>query len=223
MGEGDSSGVARGSGFSIVVAMDRARGIGKDGKLPWKLSGDMKFFKELTTCPDSAAVEKRWGLRFDASTETSSWQDVGAMLKFAHPLPASSEENGVIMGRKTFESLPANYRPLPDRMNAFLSRGNFSAETPDGQVHGYGSLDEALKEMGVESEGALFVIGGGQIFEKALHYQECVHLYVTEIDAVFPCDTFFPESPGFEAVLSSPWIEENGVRYRFRRYDRAKG
>ena len=34
--------------FSIVVAMDRECGIGLNGKLPWKLSGDMRFFRELT-------------------------------------------------------------------------------------------------------------------------------------------------------------------------------
>ena len=67
-----------------------------------------------------------------------------------------------------------------------------------------------------------FVIGGGQIFSEALQqtFMPCLYLYITEIDAEFSCDTFFPETPGFAPVLSSPWIEENGIKYRFRRYDR---
>lgn len=212
MGAGRSGASA---GFSIVVAMDRNRGIGRDGGLPWKLSGDMRFFKELTTCPDSGAVEKRWGLKAEESSEAKGWEEVRDMLRFAHPLPQASARklNAVLMGRVTYESLPEAYRPLPDRRNIALSR--YPHEWP--QVVVKRDLDALLKN---QEAGKLFIIGGGQIFKSAIQHPACAHLYITEIDSAFECDTFFPETPGFAPVLSSPWIVERGIRYRFRRYDR---
>ena len=73
-------------GFEIVVAATEAEfGIGKEGGLPWRLPGDMKFFKELTTVTGSPSP---------ISTETKS--EGGS----------SSVQNAVIMGRKTYESIP---------------------------------------------------------------------------------------------------------------------
>jgi len=218
------------SGFSIVVAMDRKRGIGFKGDLPWpKLKGDMRFFRELTTCPDRAAVEKRWGLKAGESGEVQRWEDVSAMLKFAHPLPAASDEkrNAVIMGRKTWGSLPEQYRPLPDRYNEVLTGRAASGTGLLHRISGqqlarvWSSLEESIQS--VASSAEIFLIGGGQAYLAGLKSQECRHLYVTEIDAEFPCDTYFPETPDFKPALSSPWIDEGGVRYRFRRYDRISG
>jgi dihydrofolate reductase len=240
-GNPGSSGIS--AGFSIVVAMDRNRGIGKDGGLPWpKLKGDMKFFRELTTCPDSAAVEKRWGLKPEESAETKTWDEVSAMLKFAHKLPEASggKWNVVAMGRKTWDSLPNEFKPLPGRINYGFSRRylignrayigtnhplaydqvemNHSNAWREGGDH---SIEEVL--LGLKDDdtiGRIYVIGGGEFYRSTMQHPACAHLYITEIDAEFPCDTFFPETPGFQPVLSSPWIEENGIRYRFRRYDR---
>lgn len=217
-------GPAGSAGFSIVVAMDRKRGIGYQGDLPWpKLKGDMRFFRELTTCPDRSAVEKRWGLKPTESAETKTWDEVSAMLKFAHPLPAAREghDNTVIMGRKTWQSLPADYQPLPMRANLVVSINDPEYRTFRGRSHAWPTLEAAIQgALELAPSVQLFVIGGGEIFNDALVRSQCLHLYITEIDAGFPCDTFFPETPGFAPALSSPWIEENGIRYRFRRYDR---
>jgi dihydrofolate reductase/thymidylate synthase len=231
-GVGEFSGGAERSsssaGFSIVVAMDKNRGIGNKGDLPWpKLKGDMKFFRELTTCPDRAAVEKRWGLKPEESAETKTWDDVSAMLKFAHPLPAASDDkrNAVLMGRKTWESLPTSFRPLLDRRNGVFSKANFNGAAFSNEngivVDAWQNLETALLNLGRDSKiQIIHVIGGGQIFKTAVRNSSCAYLYITQIDAGFECDTFFPETPGFAPALSSPWIEEKGIRYRFRRYDR---
>ncbi len=225
------------NGFSIVVAMDTKRGIGNKGDLPWpKLKGDMRFFRELTTCPDRAAVEKRWGLKPTESADVQAWGDVSNMLKFAHPLPAAEtrQRNVVLMGRKTWESLPESYRPLPARHNLVLTRQHGYSQRfphPDGEssadfVSMTGDVGDYLAMGGANLEDPLyraphvFVIGGGEVFVRLLSSTYCKHLYITEIDSEFACDTFFPETPDFEPVLSSPWIEEGGIRYRFRRYDR---
>ena len=217
---GDGGGGKGSPGFSIVVAMDRKRGIGYKGDLPWpKLKGDMKFFRELTTCPDRAAVEKRWGMGTVASADVQKWEDVSARMKLGvHPLPEATHEerNVVVMGRKTWDSLPENFKPLPDRRNIVLSRGGLGRDFREEWASSLPSFLFASKSF----IAMMFIIGGGQVYQTALQHSDCTHLYITEIDAEFPCDTFFPETPDFQPVLSSPWIEENGIRYRFRRYDR---
>lgn len=89
----------------------------------------------------------------------------------------------VVMGRKTWESLPR--RPLPGRLNIVVSRN------PDYKAEGASvasSLEEALA-LGAESE--TFVIGGGEIYSQAIRFAS--RLILTEVDAEAPdADTFFP-------------------------------
>jgi dihydrofolate reductase len=100
----------------------------------------------------------------------------------------------IIMGRKTFESLPVG--PLPNRKNVVISRN------ADLRIEGAvvcSSLDEALRRCADEEEGEeeAFVIGGAQIYRQALPRAD--RLYLTRIDAVFPeADVFFPEINGGE-------------------------
>ncbi len=101
----------------------------------------------------------------------------------------------VIMGRKTFESLPGG--PLPARRNIVITRDtNYFADGTE-VVH---SLDEALKIASLEQgkrfeenqdEVEVFVIGGGQIYSEAM--AKANRLYITHIDAEMSADTFFPE------------------------------
>ena len=91
----------------------------------------------------------------------------------------------VIMGRKTFESLPQG--ALPNRKNIVVSRNK------DLKIEGatvYSSLDYALIKLMDEQE--VFIIGGGQIYQQALAIAD--RLYLTKIHAGFPdADVFFPE------------------------------
>ena len=67
--------------FSMVVAMDSERGIGKAGSIPWKLEGEMRFFRELTSCPEVLLIHARYrldaGLRdkrtFQTWRRTTPW------------------------------------------------------------------------------------------------------------------------------------------------------
>jgi dihydrofolate reductase len=189
--------------FSLVVAMDRNRGIGNRDDLPWpRLKGDMKFFRDLTTHPERGVSEARHGL-----------------MPRSPAAPASGDDcNAVLMGRKTWESLPRPYRPLPGRLNGVFSRSGLDLGE---EAEVWESLDAALSDLeDTEEVREVFVIGGGQIFAEAVRHPDCARLYVTEIDAEFECDTFFPRAPGFKPVASSPWIEENGIRYRFTRWER---
>jgi dihydrofolate reductase len=91
----------------------------------------------------------------------------------------------VIMGRKTFQSLPKG--PLPNRRNIVISR------TTGLKIEGaevYPSLDYALIRLIDENE--VFIIGGAQIYEQALPITD--KIYLTKIHADFPeADAFFPK------------------------------
>ena len=97
--------------------------------------------------------------------------------------------NAVIMGRKTWESLPEKYRPLPNRLNIVLSRGN-SIDYDNCVVAE--SLEEALLLAPEEAAlGEIFVIGGAQVYEEAILHPDCESVYISRIPGDWNCDTFF--------------------------------
>ncbi len=91
----------------------------------------------------------------------------------------------VVMGRKTWDSLPAAFRPLPGRRNVVVTR---SADWRADGAEAAASLDGALDRLR-EAE-RVFVIGGGELYAQALPRADEVVL--TEIDADFDADTFLP-------------------------------
>ena len=94
----------------------------------------------------------------------------------------------IIMGRKNFESLPEKFRPLPDRTNIIITRQK-DYQAP--QCHVVSSLKEALEIAANSGEKEAFIIGGGQIYEMGLSLAN--RLYITEVQASFNGDVFFPE------------------------------
>lgn len=106
----------------------------------------------------------------------------------------------VVMGRKTWESLPDAFRPLPGRLNIVVSRN------PAYVAHGAvlaASLDEALIAAGDAPE--IFVIGGAELYRQAMPVARC--LCLTEVMDAPEADAFFPE------IRADEWEEvsrENG-------------
>ena len=97
----------------------------------------------------------------------------------------------VIMGRKTWDSLPARFRPLPGRSNIVLTRQ--PGWLADGATVAHG-LDDALAAARAAAARTaaprIFVIGGGQLYAEALPLAD--ELVLTEIDADLVGDTRFP-------------------------------
>ena len=111
----------------------------------------------------------------------------------------------VIMGRKTWESLPEKFRPLPGRTNIVVTRQEDYRASGATVVN---SLEEA-RAAAARAEGAdeIFVIGGGGIYTAALPYATC--LYLTIVDDTAEADTFFPEYEKEFKVIS----KENGTGF----------
>ena len=99
----------------------------------------------------------------------------------------------ILMGRKTFESLPRG--PLPNRRNIIISRS--LPTQPGAEV--YPTIQQALEACASDEE--VFIIGGGEIYRQLLPNTE--QIYLTRVQASFPdAEVFFPE------LDSTEWIEE---------------
>jgi dihydrofolate reductase len=124
----------------------------------------------------------------------------------------------VIMGRRTWESLPERFRPLPGRANIVVTRD--AAWRAEGALRA-ASLDDALAQAGQAAK--VFVIGGAQLYALALPRAD--ELVLTEIDADFAdADTFFPawERAAFEQTSREDHVTAQGIPYRFTTYQRKK-
>ena len=129
--------------LTIIAAVSINNVIGNDNKLIWKLSNDLKRFKNLTT------------------------------------------NHSVIMGRKTFESLP---NPLPDRNNIVITRDtNYSK--PNIQV--CSSIEDAINLTKTDTQP--FIIGGGEIYTQTINIVDKIEL--TRVHEEFDGDAYFPEIP----------------------------
>ena len=133
----------------------------------------------------------------------------------------------VIMGRKTWESFPDKYRPLPGRTNIVITRQDGWGRTGDADgALAVKSLDDALLESQfAPGQQMVWIIGGGEIFRQSLDLADVA--VVTTIDAAADGDTFAPEL-GYDwtAVASLPadgWLTaENGTRYRITLWRRTE-
>ena len=129
--------------LTIIAAVSINNVIGNNNKLIWKLSNDLKRFKNLTT------------------------------------------NHSVIMGRKTFESLP---NPLPDRNNIVITRDtNYSK--PNIQV--CSSIEDAINLTKTDTQP--FIIGGGEIYSQTINIVDKIEL--TRVHEEFDGDSYFPEIP----------------------------
>lgn len=160
--------------ISIIAAVADNMVIGRSNKLPWRLSADLKRFKQLTTgC-------------------------------------------AVIMGKRTFESLPNG--PLPNRKNVILT--SFLSE---GVTEGYfeaESIEDALDLC--EKENKVYIIGGGAVYKQTLDMAD--ELQITWVHADIHGDAFFPSidfSKWNEISREDfPADEKNEFPYSFTVYER---
>ncbi len=131
-------------------------------------------------------------------------------------------QNAVIMGRKTWESIPEKYRPLPGRFNIVLSRVK---EPP--KIDGIGQCKN-LKEAFILIESmsnidAIFVIGGSSLYTEAMESYYCKKIYLTNIYKEYPCcDTFFTpiNTSKFELIQVGHIQHERDIDFQFVCYER---
>lgn len=134
----------------------------------------------------------------------------------------------VIMGRKTYESLPNG--PLPKRTNIVITREpTTTMDNLDFKEPNYVSMDEIkdwlITQRENKSQDKIAIIGGAQIYEELLPY--CDYIYITKVFAAAEnVDTHFPNLDKMQLVWDMCYageIEEyEGIKYQYRRYKNTK-
>ncbi|KAF8423675.1 dihydrofolate reductase-like domain-containing protein [Tirmania nivea] len=175
--------------LTLIVASTPQLGIGLSGGLPWRLKAEMAYFARTT--------------------------------KRVHPPSSKGSQvsNAVIMGRKTWASIPPKFRPLDGRVNIVITRDpqsftkNHSSPGSVWGPHAVASLDEGLELLrcGKESKVCVdvdraFVIGGAEVYKLAFAHPGVQRVLLTEVRKLgdaedgeggdkdgFECDTFLQE------------------------------
>lgn len=177
----------------ILAATVPAFGIGQGGRLPWHLSRELKYFRQVTT------------------------------------------GNIVFMGRKTWESIPVNFKPLKDRLNVVITSNTNHIIDPG--VICATSLRNALEIVQNRPE-KIYIIGGAQMYKAALELQNTQYMLLTMIhdpENKIQCDVFFNfndsewkrcsdeqlrEFIGPSVELDSTIVHEKEAKYEFTLWKR---
>jgi len=161
--------------MTLIVAVSDNWGIGKDNDMLFRISSDLKRFREITT------------------------------------------GHVVIMGRKTFESLP-NKKPLPNRKNIVLTRDN-KIKIEDATV--VSNVREALDAAKTYEGAEVFIIGGEQVYK--LFLDLCTTALVTKISGNPDSDVFMPnldEDTNWKLTEESENYTCSGLDFRYLKYER---
>ncbi len=158
--------------MNAIVAVDKNWSIGKNDKLLFKISDDLKRFKTLTS------------------------------------------GNIVVMGRKTFESLPI--KPLPNRINVVITNNKDFSYPNVITINDIKDVKKFFKDK------KIYIIGGEAIYKQFLKFCDIIH--VTKIQADGHGNKFFPNLDidyNFKSTLLADLID-NGLRYQYLVYKRVK-
>ncbi|TPX40356.1 dihydrofolate reductase [Synchytrium endobioticum] len=164
----------------------------------------------------------------------------------------SEHLNVVIMGRKTWDSVPPKHRPFKDRISVVLSRNrDFRSTTHDPQrkVYCFQSLDDAIRFFAPPPSSAsphdaappyssLWIIGGTSIYSDAMRHPNGFRIFLTRVYMDVECDAFFENPDPSRWMLASNTVlkrlvghledvhegrtSENGIEYEFLLYERVE-
>jgi dihydrofolate reductase len=165
----------------------------------------MKDFAIISACDQNYGIGINNRLPWNLPSELKYFQDV-------------TQDSTVIMGRNTWESLPPKSKPLSNRQNIVISR-NADFALPESVILS-NSIDQAL-QLAIHSK--IFIIGGAKLYKLAIQHQNCRKIYLTKINSIFECDTFFPGTyleSNFEVLSKSSLQQENDLEFTFIEYKR---
>lgn len=159
-----------------------------------------------------------------------AWQlpgDVAHFREMTTRTQDASRKNVIIMGRRTYFSIPEQRRPLKGRLSMVISSTPQLVPANETCLGTYSSLDTALKALEedpvmLDRIHDVYVIGGAQLYATALKHPQCQAVHITRIEQEFDCDTFMPAlDPAVYGLWSAGEpIVENGTRYSFLCYTR---
>lgn len=163
-----------------------------------------------------AADDKNWIWK----NNDLAWR-LSADLKNFKKITIDSEDwkqNAVVMWRKTWESIPEKFRPLPWRKNFILSSRSVDNETV------FSDFDKFLEEVSKNEEiDKIFVIWWWEIYKSTITHKNCAKIFFTKVFWDFWCEKFFPEIPGDfikNTENKDEVFEENWLKFIFEELNR---
>jgi len=175
----------------------------------------MKKINIILAVDDKNGLWKDWDLAWTISSELKYFKNITSTTKDLAKL------NAVVMWKKTWESIPQKYRPLPNRINCVLSR-SIKDESINSKINDYvlyfNSIEsciwELLKKTNLEN---IFIIWWANIYNQILNHERLNKIYLTKISWDFTCDVFFNWIPNnFELESESEDKEENWIKFKFQ-------
>jgi dihydrofolate reductase/thymidylate synthase len=171
------------------------------------------------------ATTSKGGIGKDGALPWKLPEDMAHFKKITTAAP-SGKMNAVVMGRKTWESIPEKFKPLAGRVNVVLSRKvaepSFASPYP-ADVLTASSVADALKQLALRDQvSEIFAIGGESVYKEALDSPSCDRLFITRIAKDIECDAFFPafDATLFKTSYVSKTKVRDGLPYDFIVYER---
>lgn len=155
------------------------------------------FFKLIVACDTKNGIGKNNDIPWKLTKELHYFKKITTYSNNPFLL------NVVIMGRKTWESIPNKFRPLTNRINIILTKtpDNYdNDETKMKNVFFCSSMNKCidlLETIQHVNPDNIFIIGGASIYEEALANYNCSKIYFTEVYKNYECDKFFPKLPDY--------------------------
>jgi dihydrofolate reductase len=171
----------------------------------------MKNFSIILAVDNENWIWVKWDLAWQIPEDMKYFKKITSKTK------NSQKQNAVIMGRKTWESIPNKYRPFSGRYNCVLSRSYTNGSKNSEWAFQFNSLDVCLKHLDTNKNiESIFVIWGAQIFNQVLTDKRLKRAYITRIYQKYHCDTFFDGLPlEFNLESRSEMMEHNGIEFEF--------
>ena len=190
--------------YQIIVACDLNGAIGYKNTIPWRAPIDMQRFRLMTSSASSSSH------LFNASMKMKAAE--GALA-------------AVVMGRKTYESLPLSFRPLPNRVNIVVSSQSAAELNYPEEVIVARSVHEALSETlaqrihVLKNVKSFWVIGGGQLYDECmtdpLLRSLCTAVHVsriqTQLKKGIQCDTFLHPIYSSPSLLAAAGFKKEDI------------
>lgn len=165
-----------------------------------------------------AAIDQNRGLGKDGVLAHSLKKDMQFFKQETSTTTTQNLQNAVIMGRKTWESIPDKFRPLPNRVNYVLSQQNLNIPNLSNSLEE--SIQKAILNPIVER---IYIIGGSQIYNYALQKQIPDKILLTQIHQNLNCDVFLNLlSDQYEQISQSEIYTENNVNFTFNTFQKHK-
>ena len=159
------------------------------------------------------AMCKNRGIGFQ---NTIPWHLSADLKRFKYITTSYENKNTIIMGRKTWDSLPDKYKPLPKRKNIIISSKKDIIEQENVIIYNDINL---IKNNYKELHRNTWIIGGTQIYKYALENDLVRNILITVIDKDFECDVFFPKIPSkFQLIYETPYKLENKISYKYQQW-----